>query len=84
MSAACRTKLTTTTSAIAHPGDVLAHRDVPDAHTPRAADLAAETTIAAVIAARGRPTVVRRVQEGISLTELLAEDRRVPWKTRTI
>jgi hypothetical protein len=73
------------TSATAHLADDLAHRGALDAPTlPAAAHAAAiATSIAAVTAAHGRPTVVRRVQEATSRLTQLEELRRAQWKART-
>lgn len=73
------------TSATAHPGDDLALRDAQDARTLPEAALAAgiATTTVAQNAARGPPTVVRKVQEAISLTAQVEELQRVRLKART-
>jgi hypothetical protein len=76
----CRTKLTSMTSAIAHPVVDLAHRDALDVRTHPEAALVAEeiaTNTVAATAAHGRPTALRKVREATSLTVQVVELRRV-------
>jgi hypothetical protein len=70
------------TSATAHLVDDLAHRDAPDALTLPVAARAAGRTIAALSAARGPPTVVRKVLEATNRTVLAEELHRDPSRTR--
>ncbi|KAL1597117.1 hypothetical protein SLS60_008699 [Paraconiothyrium brasiliense] len=67
--------MSATQPAIALPGVALAHLVALDAPIPRAAALAAATTIAATTVARVPPLVVE-AQEVINRTDLVAEASR--------
>lgn len=72
-------------SETGHPVGALAHLVAQDAPTLLAAARAVgiATSIAALIAAQGRQTVVRKAQVATSLTVQVEEVRRVRLRTRT-